>query len=246
MTRYFYLRETDGIRRFVEEVMKKRIISKLLGGGFMLAALSFHSLAAEAMDLSAGEIDNRGVGFVLGHIKVVPPKSQLNSQVLALTLKFCRKSGLDCSRNVQIPEFPPQDNLIIAASGGSQALRKEYRALATTIRTAKDIPSLEASLAVLEQQAATILSRPERKRFSDAVSIASSSARLWAPVKLGGRGGGHVVLPPGGRPASDIDWGEVAATDVDGCIDFFLEGGCAEGAVAFSAIDILQQLNGDE
>jgi hypothetical protein len=212
---------------------------------FFLLSVSCGARAAASMEATTGETHNRGVAYVLEHMKTVPPKADLDSKVLSLTLKYCKSAGLDCPGKITIPQFPLQDDLIVAASGGSAALQREFKSLLTTVRTAKDIPSLEVDLKNLEQQADTVLKRPERKRFADAVSVAISSARLWAPVALGGRGGDHIRLPPGGKPVADIDWGEVAEVDLEGCMEFFLEG-CIEGAVAFSAVDILIQLYTNE
>ena len=209
----------------------------LFGSVFVLAALAGPLTPACA---STGQQHNQGVAFVLDHMKAVPPKSELDADVVKLTLKFCRKSGLDCGRPV-LPEFPLQAPLLIGSIEGSAQFKIECRALVSTVRAAKDVPSLEVSLAALEQQAATVLDAREKKRFSDAVSIASASARLWAPVALGGRGGGKIIIPPGGKPPSDIDWREVAVADAIGCAIFF-EIGCIPGAVALSVADIVHQL----
>ncbi len=211
----------------------------------LLLGISIGTRASASVEAATGETHNQGVIYVLEHLKTVPPRSELNAKVLSLTRKYCESAGLDCPGKIAIPQFPLQDDLIVTASGGSAALRKEYRSLITTIRAAKDIPTLEIALKTLEQQADAVLKRPERKRFADAVLIAISSARLWAPVALGGRGGGHIKLPPGGKPVDGIDWNEVAEVDMEGCIEFFLEG-CVEGAVAFSTIDILIQLYTNE
>jgi hypothetical protein len=198
---------------------------------------------------SPGELHNDGVRYVLERLKKVPKKKELQSSVTNLVAEYCTTIGMRCSVLVPVPSFPLNMTRIINSSAGSRELKSKLRSLFQAIPKARNIPDLEASLTRIEREASGTLSRPESEHFSNVVSIARSSARLWAPVDQGGRNGASIVLPArvstgsGGGPALKINWAEVAAADAFGCA---VSGPfCVAGAILYSVADILLQLSND-
>jgi hypothetical protein len=199
--------------------------------------------------LSIGELHNDGVRYVLERLNGIPRKQELRSSITRLTMEYCAAIGRSCAVSAPTPSFPLDANRLINSTAGSSELKFRVRSVFQAVARSRNVPDLEASLTRIEGEATGKLSLNESRRFSDVVSVARSSAQLWAPLALGGRNGGYIRYPgwgntgPGGGVVSMIvDWGEVAEADALGCW-VAPEGGCLEWAISFSTDNINYQRN---
>lgn len=222
----------------------RRSVSILCAMSFLVSVAACASAAKGGRLRTVGEQHNDGVRYVLEHMESIPPRAELPGRITSLTREYCASIGRQCAASVPYPSFPLDAERVIAASPGSEEFKRSLRALFEAGRSAPNLQAYLGATGVIERNAAARLASPERERFSDIASIARSSARLWAPTSEGGRNGGGTKLPPtGGAAQQDIDWNAVAEADAMGCL-VTIEIGCFEGAVAFSAANIIGQLLG--
>jgi hypothetical protein len=212
-----------------------------------VVALSSHlggpSPAAAEEAKSAGEMHNEGVQFVLQHLKQVPSRQELRSTINGLASEWCATAHLQCSQVSVPPKLPLSTEAALAFVNGSPELKRDLGSVLDLFTSGGDTTSLqqlEQSLDQIEKASLEKLSPAERPILSEAISVATSSAKFWAPKAEGGLDGRSFLQPSGGRPvAFKIPWKKIAGSDLEGCISCFFGGGahgCIACAVVFSVV----------
>lgn len=164
--------------------------------------------------VSVGDLHNAGVQYVLEQIKTVPRLDEVGPLVGRLTSEFCNIHHLACqSENRRVIPLNPEK--LLAQTQGSKAFKDEIRSLISMVQhltagprvTREVLEEYQRSLKGLETSAAQ-LSPEERAKLSDAVSVARSSAILWAPKEAGGLDGKNFLHVRGTVHGSPMEFDE--------------------------------------
>jgi hypothetical protein len=193
---------------------------------------------------NAEEAHTNGVRYALNQLRQLPTAEQSPPEAVRLTREYCASIAMDCG-NVPMPPSRVDALVVVRGMVGSSTLKEHAVELLGALRGAPTLREFEARATRIERKADRFLASEERERFADFAAIARGSARLWAPVGQGGRGGRGITLPATtGSARKDINWKEVAAADAAGCLAGIEFGppGCVAGAIAFSVADIIHQL----
>jgi hypothetical protein len=86
------------------------------------------------------------------------------------------------------------------------------------------------------------MTRIESIRLAEAISIARSSATLWAPREQGGLGGTTVGVTPASGMALKLNWKKLLGADFIGCLTALLAGACLGGALVGTGIEAVNEI----
>jgi hypothetical protein len=213
----------------------------LIAGLMCISTLSSNeTMAAASAANPAAAMHEAGVRYVLEHLGSTP-RDRMAARVRQLTTEYCTKAHCSPS-GLRAPSARLSEEAMIEEVRGSAALKAEARRFAAAVRAARNVTEVRSASLASVAHARKRLGALEFRRFSRSVEIGVSSAALWAPRKLGGRGGGGITFPAGGSSAQmDIDWHEVGEADTMGCLAT-IEIGCIDGAIVASAANIAWQL----
>jgi hypothetical protein len=188
---------------------------------------------------SAGEVHNAGIRYVFARLTRLPSRDEASSVFNPLIQQYCESIRRRCVSLDGITPSGGNVERLLSTQRSSETFKDGVRSLFRALDGAADFAALDRSTSAVEREFSGRLEGVERERFSNLVSIARSSARLWAPISQGGLGGGG-IRDSSGTAMRDIDWEEVAKADAEGCL-VTIEVGCIEGAILFSAINIIAQ-----
>jgi hypothetical protein len=194
-----------------------------------------------------GELHNQGVRYVLGHLERNPPRAELSNRIIVLTQDYCERV-LRVPRGrctVFLPERWENASGLIQRMNASEPFKESLQTLVRTVDAAQTLPDLDRGLAVLESRARSRLNRTEAGHLSDAISIARSSATLWAPIEQGGLNGRGISFPVTPPAEFRFPWKPLLKADLIGCLTVILTGGCLGGAVVGTCIAAVEILLGE-
>lgn len=202
------------------------------------------STISRPADRPLGELHNQGVKYVLEHLDRNPPRAELSNRIIVLTQDYCERM-LHVPRGrctVFLPERWENANGLIQRMNASEPFKESLQTLVRTVDAAETLPELDRGLAALESRAGSRLNRIETAHLSDAISIARSSATLWAPIDQGGLNGRGISFPVTPPAEFRFPWKPLLKADLLGCLSVVLTGGCLGGAVVgtcIAAVEIL-------
>lgn len=187
-----------------------------------------------------GELHNAGVRYVVARLQPGLPDADAKRVIWDGSTDWCRDTGhFPCPGPERGWPFPPDPERAVASTTGSPAFKAKLGALLRGMAQAENVDAVNSAVAEAMAMPGEPLNDAEAKRLADVASVARASARMWAPVSLGGEGG--VKGPISESPAAKaIDWGDVALADAIGCA-LGWETGCLAAGIISSAWEYYKQ-----
>ncbi len=183
-----------------------------------------------------GEVHNAGVRYVLEGMRPGLSDAEAQRIIIDRGTDYCRDTG-KCpwrwppDRGPRWP-YPTTTDAIVQASDGSPSWKMRLDQMLRAMEKAETLETFNAAADRALAAGGEPLTAEESRRLADAVAIGKASARMWAPVAMGGEGG--FSGPWTEDAAAKIDWGDIAVADLVGCA-LGWETGCIGAGLISSA-----------